>query len=57
MDRRHVEPRVKPIPLKYIDVTRTTDTTLNVMLEKSADDCWHVDGDLELSDTWTGFTY
>ena len=41
--RYHVEPRVElyvpteesfPIPLKYIDVTRTTDTTLNVMLEK-----------------------
>ena len=39
--RHHVEPRVKldvpreesfPIPLKYIDVTRTTDTSLDVML-------------------------
>ena len=25
-------------------------------LEKSIDDYWHVDGDRELSDTWTGFT-
>ena len=42
-NRHHVEPRVKlyspreesfPIPLKYIDVTRTTDTSLDVMLEK-----------------------
>ena len=41
--RHHVEPRVKllvpreasfPIPLKYIDVTRTTITSLDVMLEK-----------------------
>ena len=29
-----------PIPLKYIDVTRTTDTTFDVMLEKSIDDYW-----------------
>ena len=33
-----------------------TGTTLDVMLEKSVDDCWNVDGDRELSDTWTGFT-
>ena len=61
----HVEPRVKlyvptegsfPIPLKYIDVTRTTDTTLDVMSEKHIEDYWNVDGDRELSDTWTGFT-
>ena len=41
--RHHVEPRVKlyvpreasfPIPLKYIDVTRTTSSSLDVMLEK-----------------------
>ena len=41
--RHHVEPRVKlympkeesfPVPLKYIDVTRTTHTSLDVMLEK-----------------------
>ena len=41
--RHHVEPRVKlyvpreasfPFPLEYIDVTRTTDTSLDVMLEK-----------------------
>ena len=60
-----MEPRFKlyvpteesfPIPLKYIDVTRTTHTTLDVNLEKSVDDCWNVDGDSELSDTWTGFT-
>ena len=45
--RHHVEPRVKlysprdesfPIPLKYIDVTRTTHTNLDVKLEKRIDD-------------------
>ena len=45
-----------PIPLKFIDVTRTTDTSLDVVLEKNIDDYWNVDGDRELSDTWTGFT-
>ena len=63
--RHHVEPRVKlyvpteesfPIPQKYIDVTRTTDTSLDVMLEKNIDDYWNVDGERELSDAWTGFT-
>ena len=55
--RHHVEPRVKlyspreesfPIPLKYIDVTRTTHTNL--------DDFWNIDGSRDLSDPWTGFT-
>ena len=63
--RHHVEPRVKlyvpreesfPIPLKYTDVTRTTDTTSAVLLEKQIEDYWNVDGDGELSDAWTGFT-
>ena len=63
--RSHVEPRVKlyvpreasfPIPLKYIDMTRATSTPLDVMPEKSIDDYWNVDGDGDLSDTWTGFT-
>ena len=52
--RHHVEPRVKlymprdesfPIPLKYIDVTRTTHTSLGVLLEKHIDDYWNVDGE------------
>ena len=43
INRHHVEPRVKlyvpreesfPIPLKYIDVTRTTATSLDAMLKK-----------------------
>ena len=60
--RHHVEPRVKlyspreesfPIPLKYIDVSRTTHTNLDVTQERRIDDCWNIDG---LSDPWTGFT-
>ena len=31
-------------------------TSWDVMLEKSIDDHWNVDGDRELSDTWTSFT-
>ena len=63
--RHHVEPRVAlyspreesfPIPLKYIDVTRTTHTNLDVKLEKRIDDCWNIDGSRDLSDPWTGFT-
>ena len=44
-----------PIPLKSIDATRNTFSSLDVMSEKSIDDHWNVDGDRELSDTWTGF--
>ena len=59
-----MEPRVKlyvpreesfPIPLKYVDVTRNTDTSLDAMLEKHIEDYWNVDGEKELSDAWTGF--
>ena len=41
---------------KYIDVTRTTDTTLDVMSEKHIDDYWNVDGERDMSDAWTGVT-
>ena len=63
--RHHVEPRVKlcspreesfPIPLKYIDVSRTTHTNLDVTQEKRIDDYWNIDGSRDLSDPWTGFT-
>ena len=63
--RHHVEPRVKlyspreesfPIPLKYIDVTRTTHTNLDVMQGKRIDDYWNIDGSRDVSDPWTGFT-
>ena len=63
--RHHVEPRVKlyspreesfPIPVKYIDVSRTTHTNLDVKQEKRIDDYWNIDGSRNLSDPWTGFT-
>ena len=63
--RHHNEPRGQlfvpkeetfPFPLKYIDVTRSTHTDLDVMQEKRVDDLWNVDGSRDLSDPWTGFT-
>ena len=63
--RHHVEARVQlcvpkeeafPIPLKYIDVTRTTHTHLDVVQERRIDDYGNVDVDRNLSDPWTGFT-
>ena len=63
--RHHVEPRVKlyspreesiPIPLKYIDVSRTTRTNLDVKQERRIDDDWNIDGSRDLSDSETGFT-
>ena len=66
MFRHHVEPRVNklyspreesfPVPLKYIDVSRTTHTNLDVKQEKRIDDYWNIDGSRDLSDPWTGFT-
>ena len=63
--RRHVEPRVKlhspreesfPIPLKYIDVSRTTRMNSDVMQERRIDDCWNIDESRDSSDSRTGFT-
>ena len=45
-----------PIPLKHIDVSRTTRTNLDVMQESLIDEYWNVDGSRDLSDPWTGFT-
>ena len=45
-----------PIPLKYIDVSRTTQTNLDVLQESRIDDSWSIDGSRDLSDPWTGFT-
>ena len=62
--RHHVEPRVKlylpredtfPIPLKYLDVSRTTHTNLDVMRESRIDDYWNIDGLRNLSDPWDKF--
>ena len=56
-----MEPRVKlyvpkeesfPIPLKNIDITKNTDTTLDVMSEKHVEDYWNVVGESEVSDAW-----
>ena len=50
--RHHNEPRVQlyvpkeetfPIPLKYIDVTRSTHANVDVMQEKRIDDYWNAD--------------
>ena len=63
--RHHVESRVKryspreesfPIPLKYIDVSRTTHTNLDVKQQRRIDDYWNIDGSRDLPDPWTGFT-
>ena len=63
--RHHVEPRVKlyspreesfPVPLKYIDVSRTTHMNLSVKQERRIDDYWNIDGSRDLFDPWTGFT-
>ena len=63
--RHHVEPRDKlyspreesfPIPLKYIDVSRTTHANLDVIQERRIDDYWNIDGSRDLSVSWTGFT-
>ena len=66
--RHHVEPRVQlyvpkeetfPIPLKYIDVTRSTHTDLDVLQEKRIDDYWNVDSNKHLPYSWrdSGFLW
>ena len=63
--RHHNETRVQlnvpkeetfPIPLKYIGVTRSTHTDLDVLQEKRVDDYWNVYSNRSLSDAWRGFT-
>ena len=63
--RHHNDPRVQlyvpkeetfPIPLKYIDVTRSTHTDLDVLQEKRIYDYWNVESSKHLSDSWRGFT-
>ena len=65
MYRHHVEPGVKlyspreesfPITLKYIDVSRTSHTNLDVKQKKRIDDYCNIDGSRDLSDSWRGFT-
>ena len=43
-----------PIPLKYIDVVKRTNTTLYVLQESRVYDHWNVDGAWQLSAPWTG---
>ena len=59
--RHHNELRVQlhvpkeetfPIPLKHIDVTRSTHTALDVMQEKLVDDFRNVNSNRSLSDSW-----
>ena len=59
-----MEPRVQlyvpkeetfPIPLKYIDITRSF-TNLDVLQEKRIDDYWNVNVNQSPSDSWTMFT-
>ena len=45
-----------PLLLKYIDLTRTTHTILDVLQESRIDDHWNVNVDRNLSVSWTGFT-
>ena len=44
-----------PIPLKHIDLTRSTHTDLDVMQEKRIDDDWNFDTNKSLSDSLTLF--
>ena len=59
------EPRVQsyvpkeetfPIPLKYIDVTRSTHIDLDVSQQKRIDDFWNVDSSRHFSNCWREFT-
>ena len=44
-----------PFPLKYIDVTISTHTDLDVVQEKKIDDYWNVDSSKHELDSWRGF--
>ena len=45
-----------PIPLRYIDATWTTHTTLDVLQESHIDDYGIIDVNRNLSESWIGFT-
>ena len=47
----HAERRV----ISYIDVTRVTHTTVDVLQECRIDYCWNIDGSRDLSDSWKDF--
>ena len=62
--RHHNVPRSKlfmpdevsdcPVPTKYLDVMRTTNTNLDTWAEKAVEDLWTEDGPRELSFKWIG---
>ena len=61
--RHHIKPRVQlhvpkgetfPSPLKYIDVTRSKHTNLDVLQENRIDDCWNVDANPGWLQEFTG---
>ena len=63
--RHHQIPRTKtyvptedtcPIPLKYLDIMRKTETNLEHLGESEIRDYWTREGEVELSAPWTGRT-
>ena len=54
--RKCLKKETFPSSLKYIDVTRSTHTNLDVMQENASDDYWNVDENRSFSVLWTGFT-
>ena len=58
MDKKNkvLQERSFPVPLKYIDVVRRTNTTVDVLQKCQIDDFLDVDGDWRLSGQWAGFT-
>ena len=54
LNREKQQMTLKPV-LKFIDATKSTHTDLDVMQEKRVDDCWNVDSNGCLSDSWKGF--
>ena len=45
-----------PIPLKYMDVVRHTQTNLDIQQEHNIDNYWNVDSERPLSGSWFGST-
>ena len=45
-----------PIPLKYIDITRKTETTIKDKNEALSYDCWYDQPEVKLSEPWIGTT-
>ena len=63
--RHHVKRRVQlyvpkeetfPIPLRNVDVVRTTHTTLDMLQASRIDDEWNIGANRNLLGSWTGFT-